>query len=259
MPSTVPPRSAAPVRQRRKEARPAEIVDAALRLFVERGFAATRLDDIAECAGISKGTLYLYFDNKEALLAEAVRRDIGPLLERFAEHARDPAQSASALIELFMRRWWAVINRVPLRGIPKLMFSESGNFPQLAGHFVREFIAPVQDGVIAQVIRRGVASGEFAPVDVDYAVRVLVHGLVFLPLWLHSLGRVDQRPFDPERYLQCWLDLSLRGLRGASLADATAPPAEPPPAATLARQTASEPSPRLRRRKPAHQSKSDQS
>lgn len=209
------------VRQRRKDARPSEIVDAALRLFVERGFAATRLEDVAECAGISKGTLYLYFDNKEALLAEAVRRDIGPLIDDFAQRMRDPALSASALIESLMRRWWSVINRVPMRGIPKLMISESGNFPDLAAHFVQRFIAPMQDGVVASVIRRGIASGEFAPVDVEYAVRVLVHGLVFLPLWLHSLGRVDPRTFDPERYLACWLDLHLRGLRAG--APGTAP------------------------------------
>lgn len=207
---------AQPTRRRRKDARPGEIVDAALRLFIERGFAATRLDDVAECAGISKGTLYLYFESKEALLAEAVRRDIGPLLEDFTQRMRDPTLSASALIEGLMRRWWSVINRVPLRGIPKLMISESGNFPELAAYFVQRFIAPMQDGVVASVLRRGIASGEFAPVDVDYAVRLLVHGLVFLPLWLHSLGRVDPRPFDPERYLACWLDLHLRGLRAGA-------------------------------------------
>lgn len=223
------PKAPGTPRQRRKDARPAEIVDAALRLFVERGFASTRLDDIAECAGVSKGTLYLYFDSKEALLGEAVQRVIGPLLDDFAQRSRDPALSASALIEQFMRRWWATINCVPRRGIPKLMFSESGNFPELAAQFVNRFIAPMQDGVIAAVIRKGIASGEFAPVDVEYAVRVLVHGLVFLPLWLHSLGRVDRRPFDPERYLACWLDLSLRALRAPGVAanvDAATTPAQ---------------------------------
>jgi AcrR family transcriptional regulator len=200
-------------RRRRKEARPAEIVDAALSLFVERGFAATRLDDVAERAGVSKGTVYLYFDSKEALLAEAVGRNIGPLLIEFSQATGDPEISASTLIERFVRRWWQVLSASPMQGVPKLMMSESGNFPDLARHFVVNFIARMQDGVLATVLRKGVASGEFAPMDIDYAVRVLIHGLVFMPIWMHSLGRVDERPFDPDRYLDCWLDLSLRALR----------------------------------------------
>ena len=202
-----------PPRRRRKEARPAEIVDAALSLFVERGFSATRLDDVAERAGVSKGTVYLYFDSKEALLAEAVGRNIGPLLAEFAQAIGDPGISASSLIERFVRRWWQVLSASPMQGVPKLMVSESGNFPELARHFVDNFIARMQDGVLATVLRKGVASGEFAAMDVDYAVRVLIHGLVFMPIWMHSLGRVDERPFDPDRYLDCWLDLSLRALR----------------------------------------------
>lgn len=203
----------APGHRRRKEARPGEIVDAALALFVERGFAATRLDDVAERAGVSKGTVYLYFDSKEALLAEAVGRNIGPLLADFSQQMTDPTISASDLIERFVRRWWQVLSESPLQGVPKLMVSESGNFPDLAQHFVVNFIARMQDGVLATVVRKGIASGEFAPVDVEYTVRVLIHGLVFMPIWLHSLGRVDQRPFDPARYIDCWLDLSLRALR----------------------------------------------
>ncbi|MBK8067819.1 MAG: TetR/AcrR family transcriptional regulator [Rhodanobacteraceae bacterium] len=200
-------------RRRRKQARPGEIVDAALSLFVERGFAATRLDDVAERAGVSKGTVYLYFDSKEALLAEAVRRDVGPLLGEFAQRIDDASLSASALIELFMRRWWSVLSASKLQGVPKLMVSESGNFPALAGQFVTGFVARMQDELLAAVLRKGVACGEFAPVDVPYAVRVLIHGLVFMPVWMHSLGKVDPRELDPQRYLDCWLDLTLRGLR----------------------------------------------
>jgi AcrR family transcriptional regulator len=199
--------------RRRKDARPGEIVDAALSLFVERGFAATRLDDVAERAGVSKGTVYLYFDSKEALLAEAVGRDIGPMLGDFARRIDDESLSASALIESFMRRWWSLLSASNLQGVPKLMVSESGNFPELARHFVVNFIARMQDDVLAAVLRKGISRGEFAAVDVQYAVRVLIHGLVFMPVWLHSLGKVDRRELEPQRYLDCWLDLTLRGLR----------------------------------------------
>lgn len=226
MPAATQPRTRAaaleheapPTHRRRKDARPGEIVDAALSLFVERGFAATRLDDVAERAGVSKGTVYLYFDSKEALLAEAVGRDIGPMLGDFARRIDDDSLSASALIEIFMRRWWSVLSASNLQGVPKLMVSESGNFPELARQFVVGFVARMQDEVLAAVLRKGIARGEFAPVDVQYAVRVLIHGLVFMPVWLHSLGKVDPRELEPQRYLDCWLDLTLRGLRAPGAA-----------------------------------------
>jgi AcrR family transcriptional regulator len=226
MQSAAAPRSAAattapdspPTHRRRKNARPGEIVDAALSLFVERGFAATRLDDVAERAGVSKGTVYLYFDSKEALLAEAVGRDIGPMLTEFALRIDDDSLSASALIESFMRRWWSLLSASNLQGVPKLMLSESGNFPELARQFVVGFVARMQDDVLAAVLRKGIARGEFAAVDVTYAVRVLIHGLVFMPVWLHSLGKVDPRELEPQRYLDCWLDLTLRGLRAPGAA-----------------------------------------
>lgn len=218
IPAAAPAHEAPPTHRRRKDARPGEIVDAALSLFVERGFAATRLDDVAERAGVSKGTVYLYFDSKEALLAEAVGRDIGPMLGDFARRIDDDSLSASALIEIFMRRWWSVLSASNLQGVPKLMVSESGNFPELARQFVVGFVARMQDEVLAAVLRKGIARGEFAPVDVQYAVRVLIHGLVFMPVWLHSLGKVDPRELEPQRYLDCWLDLTLRGLRASGAA-----------------------------------------
>lgn len=206
-------RSATPApRRRRKEARPGEIIDAALALFVERGFAATRLDDVAAAAGIGKGTLYLYFDSKEALLAAAVQRDVAPLFEEFARQALDADTPRAELIARVALRWWQALSAQPRRGIPKLMLAESGNFPGLAREYVARYVAPMQDRLLASVLRSGIERGEFAPVDVEYAVKVLVHGLVFLPVWMHSLGQVDERPFDPERYLRCWVEMSLRAL-----------------------------------------------
>ncbi len=199
-------------RRRRKEARPGEIIDAALTLFVERGFAATRLEDVAAAAGIGKGTLYLYFDSKESLLAAAVQRDVAPLFEEFERQALDADTPRAELIARVALRWWQALSGEPRRGIPKLMLAESGNFPGLAREYVARYVAPMQDRLLASVLRSGIARGEFTPVDVEYAVKVLVHGLVFLPVWMHSLGQVDERPFDPERYLRCWVEMSLRAL-----------------------------------------------
>mgnify|MGYP002789019069 CR=1 FL=1 len=205
---------AKPARRRRKDARPAELVEAALALFVERGFAATRIDDIAARAGVGKGTLYLYFDSKEALLEAAVQQKLAPLIGEFSGLLTRPEPSSNELLRRFVHRWWGLIGHSPLRGLPKLMVAESGNFPELAGRFVRDVVARLQDEVLAGLIRRGIARGEYADVHVPYAVRVLSHGLVFMPVWLESMGRIDRRPFDPDRHLETWLQLSGRALAG---------------------------------------------
>ena len=83
----------APRWERRKESRPAELIAAALDLFVERGFAATRLDEVAARAGVSKGTLYLYFDSKEDLFKAVIRETIVPLLSDFQRSMDSRAQS----------------------------------------------------------------------------------------------------------------------------------------------------------------------
>ena len=114
---------------RRKEARPQELLAAALEQFVERGYAATRLEDVARRAGVSKGTLYLYFANKEELFKAVVRENIVPVIGE-AEQAIDGYAGHSAtLFREIMLGWWQRIGDTPLSGIGKLMIAESGNFP----------------------------------------------------------------------------------------------------------------------------------
>ncbi|NIO41831.1 MAG: TetR family transcriptional regulator, partial [Burkholderiales bacterium] len=113
-----------------KEARPAELISAALDLFVERGFAATRLEDVAARAGVSKGTCYLYFPSKEHLFKAVVRGGIVPAIERAEKRFEDHRGSASALIRDIVKGWWISVGNTRLGGIPKLMIAESGNFPE---------------------------------------------------------------------------------------------------------------------------------
>ena len=124
--------------RRRKEVRPKEILAAALALFAERGFAATRLDDVALCAGITKGTLYLYFPNKEELFEAVVRQALVPNLER-GEALLDEADAPAALMLERLMRNWAELALSPAGAIPKIIISEAGNFPELA-RFYREVV-----------------------------------------------------------------------------------------------------------------------
>jgi AcrR family transcriptional regulator len=122
-------------RQRRKEARPAELTAAALELFVEKGFAGTRLDDVAARAGVSKGTLYLYFDSKEALFKAVIQEGIVPILEEGSDLVEAFKGSASELLRLMVGEWWPRIGDTHLAGVPKLMISEARNFPELAIYY----------------------------------------------------------------------------------------------------------------------------
>src|SRR4051794_35863816 len=122
---------------RRKEARPAEILDAALACFAERGFAATRLDDVAKRAGVTKGTLYLYFPNKEELFKEVVRQAIIANIARGEALVAESSAPAPVLLEQVLRQW-ALAIPTPASAIPKLVIAESGNFPDITRFYVDE-------------------------------------------------------------------------------------------------------------------------
>src|SRR3989449_8497539 len=122
-----PKRAAKPRWQRRKAARPAEIVAAALQVFVERGFAATKLDDVARKAGVTKGTVYLYFESKEALFKAIIRETIVPALATGERLVAEHHGGAADLLRRLIRGWWQSIGETHASGIPKLMMAEAGN------------------------------------------------------------------------------------------------------------------------------------
>src|SRR6187549_74300 len=122
----------APVRHRRKEARPQELLDAALDLFVEKGFAATRSEEVAARAGVSKGTLYLYYPSKEDLLKAVVRHNVVNQIAEGTDFIRQFDGTTSELLASVLRLWWERIGDTPAAGVVKLMMSEARNFPDIA-------------------------------------------------------------------------------------------------------------------------------
>jgi AcrR family transcriptional regulator len=196
---------------RRKEARPAELTSAALELFVERGYAATRLDDVARRAGVSKGTLYLYFESKEELFKAVVREGLVPALERGERILEEHRGSAAALLRELMQGWWELIGDTPFGGLPKLMFSECRNFPEL-GKFYYEEVISRGYGIIGRAIERGMGTGEFRRMEPDYVTRLVIAPLVLLAIWRHSFDFCDSHRLDPQRYVDHHIDLLLNGL-----------------------------------------------
>ena len=211
-------------RQRRKDARPQELLDAALALFVDKGFAATRAEEVAARAGVSKGTLYRYYPSKEELFKAVVRHC---LVARIAEGADMVAQhqgTASELLTLVMGEWWRQVGLGVAGGISRVMMAEARQFPELARFYADEVIEPTH-ALIGGLIERGIASGEFRPVPVPETVHVLIGPLLHLMLAEHSFGPCKLRglTIDPTAVLATQLDLIFRGLLTASVSLKRAP------------------------------------
>ena len=165
-----PARQPEPRWRRLPEERPRQILDAALQVFGERGLAGARLDDIARRAGVSKGTIYLYFPNKEELFREVVRAIVVDRLREAAAKAEagDPVDE----LKRYLRAHWDFVRSPEFQTIFKLVTGELHNFPELAEFYGREVVMPANQ-LMAGMIRRGIERGDFRRVDPVMAARFM--------------------------------------------------------------------------------------
>ncbi|MBL0917536.1 MAG: TetR/AcrR family transcriptional regulator [Hydrogenophaga sp.] len=207
------PEPAAPRRARRKEARPGELIDAALALFVEKGFAATRVEEVAARAGVSKGTLFLYFPSKEDLFKAVVRENIAGRFPLWTAELAEFTGSSAELVRYAMHTWWEHVGMTPASGITKLVMSEAGSFPEIAAFYQQEVIIPGND-LLKRILQRGVERGEFRAMDLDYAVYSLIAPMIFLLTWKHSMAPCcpPSQQLDPITFIDTQVDLILHGM-----------------------------------------------
>lgn len=196
---------------RRKEARPEEITAAALELFVERGFAATRLEDVAARAGVSKGTVYLYFANKEELFKAVVREGLVSPIAEMKEFVAQFPGSTFDLLRMLVLGWWEKVGATRMSGIPKLLLGESGNFPELVRFYLAEVVEPGH-AVMTAIVKRGIARGEFRKVNPEDAALLIAAPLLQMVLWRTALEPQSKRKMDTARFLQAHLDMLGHGL-----------------------------------------------
>jgi AcrR family transcriptional regulator len=213
-PSAIDPEGAAvPARRRRKEARPQELLDAALALFVEKGFAATRSEEVAARAGVSKGTLYLYFPSKEELFKAVVRHNLSTLIAEGQGLVDGFEGTTSELLTCLMETWWQRVGSTPASGIFKVMMSEARNFPELAQFYVDEVVLPSQ-ALLGRTVERGIRRGEFRVLPAKDVVYALIAPVLFLAMHKHSLGAcgLAAAEMDAESFIRTQMALVLRGL-----------------------------------------------
>ena len=194
--------------RRRAEARPDEVLDAALEIFIARGFSAARVEDIARAAGLSKGAVYLYFPSKVAILEALVRLGIVPLVQNVGALASSAQGNPRLALETALRFLAVGLADPKNSAIPRLIISEAGNFPQLASMYRREVI---DHGVAAlkALVARGVEEGQFRPVEPDFAFRNVI-GPLFLNMVMCQIFGFAQP--DPERFAAAHIDVLLNGL-----------------------------------------------
>jgi AcrR family transcriptional regulator len=199
-------------RTRRPEDRAPEIARAALDLFVTKGFAATKLEDVAKAAGVSKGLPYLYFKNKEELFKAVIVEAVGEPLVR----ANELVDTFEGTTEELLRELVAKFRQFaesPLGGVIKLILAEAGNFPDVARFYCSNFDLRGR-ALFTKMLRRGVARGEFRPIpDIEMTAIILAQPLAMHSVWLRSLAPHDEQPADSDQFYAAYLDFVLKGLR----------------------------------------------
>lgn len=196
-------------RSRRKDERPHEILKAALEVFTTHGYAATRLDDVAERAGIAKGTIYLYFTSKEELFVEVVRRSILPHFETI-EAIAEESGTAEEILRRQLQTIYQKLVSTEVRYIPRLIIGEGTRFPELAEFYHREIISRCHR-TLRGVIKRGVARGEFRKSALKWQTQAILSPALSAAIWLLLFNRFA--PLALDAYFQTHIDLLMHGLK----------------------------------------------
>jgi AcrR family transcriptional regulator len=197
--------------ERRKDTRAAEILDAALACFAENGFAGTRMDDIAERANITKGTIYLYFQSKEEVFKSLARTSIGAQMDMVQERVAAFEGKAADLLRFVLATAGHFVTTSDRVVLPKVLLAEAGKFPELAEFWRREVIDRGL-GVLRSIIARGQASGEFRGLEPDHAARLCIAPFLIVMHWRTTFARFDDKPYDYQGLIDTHLDTLLRGL-----------------------------------------------
>jgi AcrR family transcriptional regulator len=200
---------------RRKDERPGEILRAALASFVERGYADTRLEDVARAAGCTKGTIFLYYENKAELFKAAMRAAMLPLLQASEQAVEEHRGSVREVLEALLRMRFDRLMNTDLSGLARLMFGESAKFPELA-RFYHDEILQRTLALFTRLLQQGIERGEFRPHDCEQAARVALAPMLMFSLWKHSFAGVVEPAVDASACFETALDLFLRGIAAPS-------------------------------------------
>ena len=196
--------------QRRKEERPAEITQAALEAFAEHGYAATRVDDVAKRAGVSKGLLYLYFKTKEELFKAVIRGVVVPRVDALKTAIADTELSAEEFLQGPYLEFIQKLPNSPARIVVRLLIAEGPKHPDLTAYYFDQVISGGMDA-LRQLINRGVRHGEFRQSDLAEFPQLMISPVLMSIIWRTLFQK--HYPLDTDKLLQTHIDLILRAIK----------------------------------------------
>jgi AcrR family transcriptional regulator len=197
--------------QRRAEDRPREICAAALEVFAERGFAAARLEEIARRAGVSKGTLYLYFKDKEDLFRAVVRDTVAPNIAMMRQAVEAADLPFEAVVRLLLPRFAELAGAVPIGAVAKIVIGESRNFPELAKTYY-DLVVSQAVALMTGLIEKAQTNGEVRPGDPRLHAMSLAGPMIMGLLWRETLEPAGGAPVDLHQLARQHAETVLKGL-----------------------------------------------
>lgn len=192
--------------QRRKEDRPAEITEAALAAFAEKGYAATRVEEVAKRAGVSKGLLYLYFKTKEDLFKAVIRSFLSPRIESLIENIEQTDLSAEDFVRGPFLSFAKSIPKSPARILVRLMIAEGPKHPDLVAWYWDNVVSRAIDA-LRSLIRKGIENGEFHDSALQEFPQLLVTPVFFSMIW--TIVFAKQMKLDTDRFIEAHVDMVL--------------------------------------------------
>lgn len=208
-PARIRPSSPAPKFRRRAEARPDEILDAALLVFTDKGFEPAKVDEVAARAGVSKGAVYLYFESKEALLRGLIEREVAPVAARIRALAEAGAADPAATLRLLVATAAGLVANEKLFATPRIVLSVAPRFREIAAYY-RERVIDEALGAVTRLIREGGKRGVFRDVDAEAAARMVMGPLLLYAMRRHVFGAREKS--SAEARATAHLDILLNGL-----------------------------------------------
>jgi AcrR family transcriptional regulator len=197
-------------RRRRKAERPQEILEAAFVEFSRNGYATTTLDRVAERAGVTKGTIYVYFENKEHLFISMVREVTKAALDTVHEMLETHEGTTADLLRAqFSFIYQHIVEDRRRREVLRMLIAEAPRFPELADRYHQEILRPCLD-MLRQAIRRGMDRGEFRNSAIIDLPQIVIAPIALVDLWMMMFD--DRQPLDMKAYFNAHLDLVLNGL-----------------------------------------------
>jgi AcrR family transcriptional regulator len=201
-------------RRRRKAERPQEILEAAFAEFSRNGYAMTTLDRIAERAGVTKGTIYVYFENKEHLFISMVRDVTSTTLDTVHGMLETHEGSTADLLRAqFSFIYQHIVEDKRRREVLRMLIAEAPRFPALADRYHEEILRPCLE-MLKQAIQRGMDRGEFRNSSIINSPQVVIAPIALVDLWMMMFD--DRQPLDLKAYFDAHLDLVLNGLLAKS-------------------------------------------